>query len=328
LAIRTPLTLEEVRVFLLDYVDSPPATLLGVERGTVNSSYALGMPSGRLFLRVYEEQDFAGARAEADRLAHLAGRGVSTPPPMRRTDGGFIGELAGKPAAVFPWCDGDMRCLRSVTPDDGRRVGEALGALHGAGRDAPRGPGRFEPRDLHVRLSRIARASDPVLAGQAGPLGSRLAAWEHRRDPELPRGLIHGDLFRDNVLWLEDGRISALLDFESASDGPLAYDLMVTILAWSFKDTLDVKVARSIAEGYESERPLTPAERRGLLAEGSIAAIRFTVTRLTDDALRALETGRPPRADKDYRRFLQRLEWLESLAASEGDTGLDRVLFR
>jgi homoserine kinase type II len=175
-----------------------------------------------------------------------------------------------------------------------------------------------------VRLDRIARAPDPRLAAEAEPLEARLATWEARRDPGLQRGLIHGDLFRDNVLWLDDGRISALLDFESASDGALAYDLMVTILAWSFKDTLDVAIARSIAEGYESVRALTAPERRGLLAEGAIAATRFTVTRLTDDALRALETGRPPRADKDYRRFLRRLEWLES----QGEAGLDQALFR
>jgi homoserine kinase type II len=324
LAIRTPLTLDEVRVFLLDYVDSPPLALVGVERGTVNSSYEVRLPSDKLFVRLYEEQDFEGARAEAERLAYLARQGVATPAPLARRDAGtrFIGSLAGKPAAVFPWCDGDMRCLRAVTPDDGRRVGEALARLHQAGTSAPRSLGRFEPADLRVRLERIARASEPLLASQAAPLEAKLSTWEARRDPALPRGLIHGDLFRDNVLWQEDGRISALLDFESASDGPLAYDLMVTILAWCFKDTLDVAIARAIAAGYASVRPLTTSERRGLLAEGAIAAIRFTVTRLTDDALRALETGRPPRADKDYRRFLLRLDWLES----QGETGLDQAL--
>jgi homoserine kinase type II len=323
LAIRTPVTLEEVRVFLLDYVDSPPLALVGIERGTVNSSYALSLPAARLFVRIYEEQDLAGACDETDRLSLLASRGVSTPAPLARKGGGFIGVLAGKPAAVFPWCDGDMRCLRAVAPDDGWRVGEALGRLHEAGRDTPRGLGRFEPRDLRVRLARIAGASDPLLAAEAEPLEAKLTAWEGLRNPELPRGLIHGDLFRDNVLWREDGTLSALLDFESASDGTLAYDLMVTVLAWSFKDTLDPAIARPIAQGYESVRPLTPTERRGLLAEAAIAAIRFTVTRLTDDALRALETGRPRRPDKDYRRFLRRLEWLE--AAGEG--GLDRALF-
>jgi homoserine kinase type II len=325
LAIRTPVTLEQIRVFLLDYVDSPPVALSGIERGTVNSSYEVRLNGGKLFARIYEEQDLAGARAEAARLSMLASQGVSTPAPLpRREDSGFIGEIAGKPAAVFPWCEGDMRCLRAVSTEDGRRVGEALGRLHEAGREAPRAPGRFEAADLHGRLERIAGAGDAGLAAEAAPLAAKLDAWERRRSPGLPRGLIHGDLFRDNVLWQEDGTISALLDFESASDGTLAYDLMVTILAWSFRDTLERDIAASIAEGYESIRKLTVPERLGLLAEGAVAAIRFTVTRLTDDALRALETGRPRRPDKDYRRFLRRLAWLET----EGESGLDRALFR
>jgi homoserine kinase type II len=328
-AIRTILSLEDVVVFLSNYSaphgSERPSALVGVERGTVNSSYEVqwGLGSRRLFLRLYEEQDLEGARAEADRLAYLAGKGVPTPAPLPLHEGGFIGMLGGKPAALFPWRPGDMRCLGSVTPEDARRVGEALARLHTAGKDAPRGPGRFEPEDLYRRLDRIAEAKDPFLASLAGPLRGRLASWADRRDPALPRGLIHGDLFRDNVLWRDDGQISALLDFESASDGPLAYDLMVTLLAWSFKDELDLEIARSIAQGYTSGRPLSEVERQGLLAEGAIAALRFTITRITDEAIRALESGRPPRRDKDWRRFHRRLESLEAL----GKDGLLRVLF-
>lgn len=315
MAVRTSVTLEEVGALLLNYMDAVPRALTPVERGTVNSSYEVGLPQGRIFLRIYEEQDRTGAVAEAERLSHLASCGVATPHPLPRRGGGFIGDMAGKPAALFPWVDGDMRCLRSVTAEDGRRVGEALGRLHVAGKDAPRGSGRFEPSDLRVRLRRIAAAPDPQIAGQAGTLGEKLAAWESRRDAGLPRGLIHGDLFRDNVLWNAEGEISALLDFESASDGALAYDLMVTVLAWSFKDTLDEAIARSIAAGYKSVRPLTDAELHALAPEAAIAALRFTVTRLTDDALRSIETGAPPRADKNWRRFAQRLAWVESQGA-------------
>jgi homoserine kinase type II len=324
-------TLEDVDIFLSDYdTASTPGLgdlrgaleILGIERGTVNSSYELRSARAKIFLRLYEEQGFEGARAEAQRLAHLAKRGVRTPAPLPRKGGGFIGLLAGKPAAIFPWVIGDMRCLPAVSALDGRRVGEALARLHMAGRDAPREGGRFEPDALHERLDLIARAKVSTLAALADPLRQRLAAWTGKRDRDLPRGLIHGDLFRDNVLW-DGGEISALLDFESASDGPLAYDLMVTLLAWSFRDDFDVRVARSISEGYVSLRDLTDAERRGLLTEGAIAALRFTITRITDEALRALESGRPPRADKDYRRFQRRLDCLEAL----GEPGLLRMLF-
>jgi homoserine kinase type II len=323
LAIRTHVTLPEVAAFLSDYAEGAPTALTAIERGTVNSSYEVSLPSVRVFLRIYEEQDFRGARAEAERLAELAARGVLTPAPLPRRERGFVGELRGKPAAVFPWRSGDMRCLRGVTPADGKRVGEALAKLHVSGRDVPRVPGRFEPRDLFVRLESIARCGDAFLASQAPALRERLEFWTARRDPELPRGLIHGDLFRDNVLWTEGGEISALLDFESASDGTLAYDLMVTVLAWGFKETLDAATAQSITEGYLSQRPLSSAERRGLLAEGAVAAIRFSVTRITDEAMRAIEDGRTPRSDKDFRRFVRRLECLEELRES----GVARILF-
>ena len=322
MAIRTAVTLEDVRAFVTDYIDAVPQALSVVQRGTVNSSYEIALPLGRrIFLRIYEEQDRAGAVAEADRLSYLASCGVATPPPLRRRHGGFVGEMARKPAALFPWVDGDMRCLSSVSVEDADRVGEALGRLHIAGKDAPRAAGRFEPADLRLRLRRIAAAPDPRISREAAPLVEKLDAWEARRDTELPRGLIHGDLFRDNVLWNADDEICALLDFESASDGALAYDLMVTVLAWSFKDTLDETIARSIARGYRRARVLTDAELNGLAAEAAIAALRFTVTRLTDDALRSLETGTPPRADKNWRRFAQRLAWVES----QGIDGMLRI---
>jgi homoserine kinase type II len=327
-AIRTKVTPEELAVFLSDYDEAGgakgPCELVGVLRGTVNSSYELRFSMGqRLFLRLYEEQDFDGAQVEAQRLSHLAGRGVLTPPPLPRKDGALVAALAGKPAAIFPWVPGDMRCLRAVSTRDGYQVGQALAHLHQAGLDSAREEGRFEPDALSLRLDRIAQATDEGLASLAGPLRERLALWTARRDRRLPRGLIHGDLFRDNVLWTEDGAISALLDFESASDGAFAYDLMVTILAWSYKDAFDAAIARSVALGYVSERSLGEAERRGLLAEGAIAALRFTITRITDEALRALEDNRPPRADKDYRRFQRRLEALEAM----GESGLVRMLF-
>lgn len=329
MAALTPFSLSDAHALLEAYdlatLPGPPAALKAVVpvlSGTVNSSYALELGSGRCFVRIYEEQDDEGARGEARRLQHLADRGVRTPAPMVRRDGGFVGTAHGKPVVLFPWRDGRMRCLASVTPGDARKVGVALGELHVAGRDAPRQPGRFEPKDLELRLDRLAAVAFPEIAKQAEPLRVKLAYWDAKRDRSLPRGLAHGDLFRDNVLWHDDGTISALLDFESAASGVLAYDLMVTLLAWSFRDGLDARVAQALVAGYEEVRPLSPRERTGLLAEGCVAAIRFTITRLTDSELRAAEAGVAPRRDKDWRRFALRLATLEAM----GEEGLMRVL--
>jgi homoserine kinase type II len=330
MAALTPFSLSDAATLLAGYeagaLPGPSSALtavIPVLLGTVNSSYALEFGARRCFLRIYEEQDHDGARGEAARLEHLAARGVRTPPPLARRDGTFVGTVKEKPAVLFPWRDGTMRRLRDVTPVDAQRVGVALGELHRAGRDAPRLPGRFEPRDLEARLDRLATVPYPDIANQAEPLRAKLAHWVARRDTSLPRGLTHGDLFRDNVLWGEDGEISALLDFESAASGVLAYDLMVTLLAWSFRDGLDEAVARALVRGYESVRPLSPRERAGLLAEGCMAAIRFTITRLTDAELRAAEAGVEARRDKDWRRFAMRLAALYG----RGGVGMARVLW-
>ena len=169
------------------------------------------------------------------------------------------------------------------------------------------------PSDLRLRLPRIAAAADPALAAQAAPLAVRLDAAEALRDPALPRGLVHGDLFRDNVLWSPDGAIAALLDFESASDGVHAYDLAVTVLAWTFGDRFDDALATAMVGGYESVRPLTVAEREGFLAEAILAALRFTVTRITDYAM-PRGAADESRVHKDWQRFDARARHLESLA--------------
>jgi homoserine kinase type II len=289
--------------------------LRGVEAGSVNSNFALEADAGAFFLRVYEEQDQQGAARDVALLEHLGRAGVPTPMPVVAPDGTRLFEVAGKPAAFFPWCAGVMRCQRGVTDRDAERVGAALARVHAAGPGAPLGAGRFGKAELEQRLDRIAASGHPALAPEAAPLRARLRAWVARRRADLPRGLVHGDLFRDNVLWGEDGRLLALLDFESASEGAFAYDLMVTVLAWCFGDALDLGLARALVVGYASVRPLSVAERDGLLAEGVIAALRFTITRITDYSLRA---GVGPRVLKDWRRFAARAAALEAL----GQVGL------
>ena len=317
----TKLETSDVRALLESYNLPELQGVSGIPAGSVNSNFEVALGGARLFLRVYEEQAFDGADAETRLIAALAARGVKTPPPVARKDGGLVSEVRGKPAALFPWQLGGMRCQESVSPEDAERVGEALARIHVAGEGLPRGEGRFRPADLEVRLERIAAATDPSLAANDAPLRASLARWNAARRA-LPRGLVHGDLFRDNVLWTEDGEISALLDFESASDGVLAYDLMVTILAWCVTDDLELELAQAIARGYSRVRPLSADEKRGLLGEGCLAAIRFSVTRITDYAMR----GGEERVMKDYKRFLMRLAKLERIASTVGEGGFASAL--
>ncbi len=291
----------------------------GIAAGSVNSNYALQCEGGLFFLRIYEEQDATGAAAEARILSALEARGVRTPAPLAVNADG-VAVVAGKPVAVFPWREGGMRCQASVSVEDARRVGAELARVHLAGEGLEVSAGRFRVEDLYGRIETIAGAADATLAEQAPLLREKLAEWTKRRAAKtVPEGLIHGDLFRDNVLWKGDA-ISALLDFESASRGPFAFDLMVTVLAWAFGDGLDAGIARGICDGYRSVRELGEEERGALLAEGCVAALRFTITRITDYAMRGEGIG--PRVMKDWGRFRMRLEVLEAL----GEDGLRAVM--
>jgi homoserine kinase type II len=282
----------------------------GIAGGSVNSNFALHGDAGRVFLRLYEEQDLAGALRETAMLERLAAAGVPTPPPMRRSDGGLVSEVKGKAAALFPWRDGGIRCQAAVTAEDTRQVGEALARLHVAGRSEVAQAGRFGYEPLLARLQSVASSGHEIFAPLAPALQRSLERANTARDRHLPHGLMHGDLFRDNVLW-HGPVIAALLDFESACEGTYAYDLMVTVLSWCVGADFDQRLATSMRDGYESVRPLSEAEKEGLYAEATFAALRFTVTRITDYAMRTATTG--PRVVKDWRRFQRRYDRLQEL---------------
>jgi homoserine kinase type II len=283
--------------------------------GSVNTNVALELAGGgRAFLRVYEEQTLVTAAHEARVLAHFAGHGVLTPRPLPLAADAtaFIAAHAGKPVAVFPWVEGEMVCQRAVTPDVAAQVGAALARVHLAGAsltDAP--PSRFGPAQLGERLRALrARELPAEVSAAVDRLEARSARYAARTPGPEGAGLVHGDLFRDNVLW-KDGRIAALLDFESASHESYPFDLMVTVLAWCFGDGLDPALARSMAQGYAAVRPLPEAEAERLYDEGSFAALRFSITRLTDFEMRPRGTT----VFKDYRRFLARGDALDGLGA-------------
>jgi homoserine kinase type II len=291
----------------------------GIPLGSVNTNCRVETAEGRFFLRVYEEQGLEGARGEVALARALAAAGVPAARPVEpaardaSTPGDAVFTLAGKPAALFSWCEGGMRCQASVTEDDTRAVGAALARVHALSGAASPGvvlrPSRFGEAQLRERIARIATAKEASLSAQARPLTAALDTWVAARDPSLPRGLIHSDLFRDNVLFGEGATVSALLDFESASEGVFAYDLMVTVLAWCYGDHFDAHLAQALVRGYTATRPLTPAEIEGLHAEACFAALRFTVTRITDYAMRPAGGH----VAKDYRRFARRREELEAL---------------
>jgi homoserine kinase type II len=306
----TPLSLDTARSALEPFGVEPVA-VEPLVAGSVNSNFRVRSADGACFFaRIYEEQDRAGALRELGLLAELHGAGLPTVVALAARSGERLTEVGEKPFAVFPWVDGEILCQARVTPEACFEVGRALAAIHGTGKDAAAtlGGGRFRVADMLSRLDGVERTGAAELALAARRLKERAAFHASHRDEGLPSGVVHGDLFRDNVLW-RGGRIVALLDFESASRGPFAYDLAVTLVAWCYSDRLEPELARAMARGYAAARALDPRELAALDTEAAIACVRFATTRITDFSLRTPPGQTPAR---DYRRFLDRLERVEA----------------
>ncbi len=286
------------------------ARVEALSSGSVNSNFRLTDTAGAAyFARIYEEQAEDGALAELRLLRELARAGIPTTVPLSPQGSSQSGmpALGGKPFAMYPWVHGEILCQARVTPKHCQAVGETLARLHLAtAHVTPLAGGRFRIQDLVDRLERIERES-PEHRDAALHIRHRLRHHAARRDPSLPTGLIHGDLFRDNVLWSGQD-IAAVIDFESAATGSFAFDVMVTLLAWCFGDAFGAELISALLLGYETIRPLEAREWDALLTEGAIASLRFATTRITDFSMRASPGTAPLR---DYRRFLERLEALE-----------------
>ena len=205
-----------------------------------------------------------------------------------------------------------------LTPALAVAVGAALARFHLASDGfADHRPGRYEPDEIARRLAGIAALGRADLAQAVATHTPELATLPHERAPALPLGLIHGDLFIDNVLYDDRGTLTALLDFEQAAWGRLAYDLAVTTLAFGYGgDDFRPEIVRALIDAYAALRPPTPVEAAGFGAELRFAACRFAVTRVTDVHLKR-EAGAAP--GKRFDRYLARLARVrEHLALADG----------
>ncbi len=313
MAVFTQLSMADAQAVARAHGLPPPSRVVPVPAGSVNSNFFVEAGADRWFVRIYEEQEAEGVAYEWALLDHLGAAGLPVPRRVRGPDPGAM-RVAGKPVAVFEVVGGRMSCQRAVTPSRAEAVGRILARAHRATADfGLRREGRFTLADVRRRLADISRAGRPELAAPVRRLADTLAEVERGWPPDLPGGVVHGDLFRDNVHFDGD-RIVAVIDWESASDGALVYDLAVTLLAWCWGDSLDWDLARALAGGYQAVRPLSEAELGALRLAGLAAATRFATTRITDFHLRE---GIGDRVTKDYRRFLDRLEAIEALGPGE-----------
>jgi homoserine kinase type II len=311
MALLTPMSLSEAQHIGAGF-DLDVVAVEALAAGSVNSNFRIALRAGgQVFFRVCEESDHAAVVEQNALLAQLVARGVPTPAPHARLDGaGSVARHRGKPVVVFDFCAGRSCAQDEVDPARARAVGASLARIHAAGAGfATAPPNRFDFGALQTRIEQLQRAElAPGIAADVTLLAARV---EHLRScrPLQRRGVIHGDLFRDNVLWHPSGELSAVLDFESASEGSIAFDLMVTMHAWCFADTLDLELVAGLVSGYRSHAPLDDQDLIDCFVAARSAAVRFAITRISDYELRSGEVV----LYKDYRRFMARLRAVEAL---------------
>lgn len=274
--------------------------------------------SGPLFLRINEGKVRDAVQREAAIVEYLSARGVSTPMPLLARDGQRFAVFGASFASVFPWVDGQVLSREGVGSVQAASVGRALAELHLKGSQfSDHRAGRYEPDEIARRLGGIVRRNDSRLTAAVELLSLELRTLEIERQGHVPLGLIHGDLFIDNVLFKPSGEVAALIDFEQASWGRLAYDVAVTLLAFTYgKDDFRSDRVRAFLDAYRTVRPPLPEESKAFPTELRFAACRFAVTRITDVFLR-----QPPGAPggKNYLRYLDRLAQVKlHLAADDG----------
>jgi homoserine kinase type II len=215
-------------------------------------------------------------------MEHLARAGIPCPTPVKARDGAALRRLAGKPAAIVTFLNGVWPRRPNVRQCG--ELGAALARLHLAGLDFP----MRRPNDLSLegwrRLTAATSArADEVQAGLAGGIAHELAHLAGAWPNGLPEGVIHADLFPDNVFFLGD-RLSGLIDFYFACNDALAYDVAVCLNAWCFEPggEFNITKARRFVRAYRQTRPLGDEEIAALPTLARGAALRFLLTRLYD----------------------------------------------
>ena len=320
MAVYTEVTDEELTAFVAEYEIGEPLSCKGIAEGIENSNYLLAAEGGTYILTLYEKRvQRADLPFFLGLMEHLGARGVPCPTPLKGRDGQMLRTLCGRPAAIVTFLDGMWP--RRITPEHCARLGEAMARMHLAGLDFHLGRANALSVDgWRPLLDASAARAEEVRPGLAEDLEAELDDLERHWPAGLPSGVIHADLFPDNVFFLAD-HLSGIIDFYFACSDFFAYDLAICLNAWCFETdgSFNITKARRMLTAYRKVRDFSADELDALplLARGS--AMRFLLTRLYD----WLNT--PPGAlvtPKDPLEYMKKLEFHRGVQGP-GAYGLD-----
>jgi homoserine kinase type II len=284
MAVYTDVAADELAEFLSAYDIGELLSYKGIAEGVENSNFLLHTTSGYFILTLYEKRVAKGDLPFFLALmAHLAVHGITCPQPVKNRRGEALAMLAGRPAAIITFLEGIWPRKPNVAHCAG--VGQVLAKMHLAGRDFPMSRANaLSVSGWRPLFDAAASRADELQHGLRDFISAELDHLESGIWPEhLPKGVIHADLFPDNVFFLGE-KLSGVIDFTFACNDTLAYDIAITLNAWCFEadHSFNVTKARAFIGAYGRERKLSDAEQDALplLARG--AAMRILLTRLVD----------------------------------------------
>ncbi|NEJ71312.1 homoserine kinase [Rhizobium phaseoli] len=283
MAVYTDIAEDDLKWFLTEYDAGTLLSYKGIAEGVENSNFLLHTSEDPLILTLYEKRvEKTDLPFFLGLMQHLAARGLSCPLPLPRRDGALLGSLSGRPAALISFLEGMW--LRKPEAKHCREVGRALAEMHvaGDGFELTR-PNALSVNGWQTLWEKSEARAGEVEAGLQNEIRSELAFLSAAWPKGLPAGVIHADLFPDNVFFLGD-QLSGLIDFYFACNDLLAYDVSICLNAWCFEKDGAYNITKGTAmlEGYQSVRPLSGEEIAALPVLSRGSALRFFLTRLYD----------------------------------------------
>jgi homoserine kinase type II len=312
MAVFTPLTQDDATRLLARYSLGALQSLEPISAGIENTNYFVTTSSGRWVLTVFEQLDFTQLPFYLELMRHLARRGLPVPEPQENAAGSLMSEVKGKPAAIVTRVPG--KWIAQPDPGQCARIGALLATMHLAAQDFPkfqpnlRGIGWWKttlPRlDRHIPEDLFSLLAEEVIQQDSF---FRSAAFE-----KLPTGPVHGDLFRDNVLWVGEGasaQVGGVIDFYFAGCTIWLYDIAVTVNDWCVDvDTgvFDNARIKALLNAYHAVRPLVELEHAAWQTVLRAAALRFWMSRLYDFYLPRPASLLTPHDPTRFERLLRR----------------------
>jgi homoserine kinase type II len=323
MAVYTEVSAEEIFAFVSAYNIGEVTSFKGIAEGVENSNYLLTTSQGNYILTLYEKRVnpidlpfFIGL------MDHLSEKGIACPTPIHDRKGRALNELCGRPAAIISFLSG--MSIRRSTPAHCGQLGAMLARMHLAATDFKLSrPNSLSLHGWQDLAAKCAARADTVAPGLKNLIDTEVAYLSAHWPHGLPEGVIHADLFPDNVFFLGE-TLSGVIDFYFACNDFFAYDIAICINAWCFEPDGDFNAtkARQMLAGYNNVRPLSPAEVTALPALNRGAALRFLLTRLYDWLNQVEGAMVKPH---DPKVFLHRLKFHQSVTSPEA-YGLDPVV--